>query len=133
VGRFLNLNVFSNTVGSLRDSFFFLEVGEMPKKKRKKKRVKRLDDIRKWKAESLAKFGGFSHRFIASLVFEKTMGRVTVKEVACISSFLSRSGIKVSDWRNGNTVQASRYAKDQVRPKKERERRKILGLTRRAA
>jgi hypothetical protein len=98
---------------------------------RKRKRKKRLDDIKKWKAEMLAKFGGFSVKYIASLVFEKPIGRVTERERACIASFLSREGIRLTDWRNGKTVQSMNYAKDQIKPKKEKARRKVLGIRRR--
>jgi len=91
--------------------------------------MKRLDDIKKWKAENLAKFGGFSHKFIASLIFQKPIDRVTDKERACIASYLCRHDIRISDWRNGKTVSARQYAREKVSSRRERERRKTLGLT----
>jgi hypothetical protein len=33
-------------------------------KVKKRKRIRYLDDIKKWRIEMLAKFGGFSRRFI---------------------------------------------------------------------
>ena len=100
---------------------------------RRRRRVKRLDDIKKWKAENLAKFGGFSHKFIASLVFQKPIERVTEKERGCIASYLCRNGIRISDWRNGQTVPSRQYAREHTSSQRERERRRVLGLPLRPA
>ena len=83
----------------------------------KKKRL-RIDNLAAWQICQLGRFGGFSHRYIASLVFSKPLGRVTRNDTNCVSSCLHRHDCKVTDWRNGLTAQASEYAAKHVRPKK---------------
>jgi hypothetical protein len=78
---------------------------------------RRLDDFTKWKIEMLARFGGFAHRYIASVIFEKPLGRVTINEIRVVSGFLHRNKMKVSDWRRGRTPMAVAYAQKVTRPK----------------
>ena len=85
---------------------------------RVRKRVKRLDDLKKWRIEMLAKFGGFSRRYIAAQVFGSAINRADRGELACISGYLRRLGIKLRDWRDGLTVAAQTYATDVSTPKK---------------
>ena len=80
--------------------------------KLRKRRVKRLDNLKKWRIEMLARFGGFSRRYIASEVFGSSLRHVNRGELACISSYLKRLGIKLRDWRDGLTIAAQAYAKD---------------------
>lgn len=89
---------------------------------RKRTRKSRLDDFIRWKITQLAKYGGFSHRYIASLVFEKPFGRVSAQEVACVAGYLSRHKIRVSDWRRGKTAQASSFAQKAIKPKQKDKR-----------
>ena len=84
------------------------------------KRRRRIDDFSKWKIEQLGKFGGFSHRYIASLIFEKSLNRVTMNEIHTISYHLHASKVKVTDWRNGRTPQSAEYAKNKAKPKRKR-------------
>lgn len=91
----------------------------MPKRKARK-RVRRLDDLKKWRIEMLAKFGGFSQRYIASVVFGNHFNTVEPEEIRCVSSYLSRLGIKLRDWRNGFSVSAQSYAKEVSTPKKQK-------------
>lgn len=85
---------------------------------RKRKRIRYLDDIKKWRIEMLAKFGGFSRRYIASQVFGAAFNAVTPGEIASVSGFLSRQKIRLSTWRNGFSIAAQSYAKDVSKPKK---------------
>lgn len=85
----------------------------------RRKRHRHIDsDLKKWQIESLAKFGGFSYRYIASIVFEKPIGRVTRNEVSSVAGYCSRMGIRLSDWRNGRTASAKNHAEKVSRPKK---------------
>jgi hypothetical protein len=86
--------------------------------KKKARRKNRLDKLQIWKVCQLGRFGGFAHRFIASLVFDKPLKRVTPNDTRCISSCLQRNGIKVMDWRSGLTAQAENYAQSHITPKK---------------
>ena len=90
----------------------------MERKKARRRRKNRLDKLQVWKVCQLGRFGGFAHRFIASLVFDIPLKRVTPDETACISSCLHRHGIKVMDWRSGLTAQAENYAQIHITPKK---------------
>jgi hypothetical protein len=90
---------------------------------RRKRNLYLDSDLKKFQIESLAKFGGFSHRFIASIAFFKPIGRVTRQEINSVSSYCSRMGIKVSDWRNGRSVMAKNHAEKISRPKKKDKKR----------
>lgn len=80
-----------------------------------KKRILTL--LETWKAEMLGRFGGFSHRLIASKVFDKPLNRVTDSERNCIVHLLHKKRILVSKWRNGETSEAQDYARKVVTPK----------------
>ena len=84
----------------------------------RKRRKNRLDKLQMWQVCQLGKFGGFAHKFIASLVLDKPLNRVTNNETRCVSSCLQRNRIKVMDWRFGITPQAQDYASKHVAPKK---------------
>lgn len=98
-----------------------------------RKRIKRLDDLIKWRIEMLAKFGGFSHKYIASIVFDTTFGRVDKLKTQCISGFLSRQGIRLSNWRNGFSTQSQVYSKQISRPKKAKKRYSLVARKRKVA
>ena len=89
------------------------------------KRRNGLDDFAKWKIEQLAKFGGFSHRYIASIVFGKSLERILPAELASVAYVLHSREIHVTDWRNGITPQASAYAAEHS--KLARKKAKLLG------
>jgi hypothetical protein len=84
----------------------------------KKRRIKRLDDLKKWRIEMLARCGGFSRRYIAAQVFGSPINRPDKGELSCISGYLKRLGIKLRDWRDGLTVAAQSYAAEVSTPKK---------------
>ena len=105
----------------------------MAQKKKRKKRKSPLNDLVRFQIKALAKFG-FSHRYIASMVFHKPVGRVTESEIASVQGFCYRNGLKVSDWRNGRSLLSRQYATRSLKPsKKRRKRLKIATRTRRAA
>lgn len=86
----------------------------------------RLDDLAKWRIAQMVKFGGFSRKLIASMVFDKPLHRVTSQDVSCIGSFMTRNNLHVRDWRDGLSAQAVHHAKVVSRPK--RKRRKTVRL-----
>lgn len=87
----------------------------MTTKLRKRKRIQRkLSDLQKWQMISLAKFGGFSHKYITQL----TLGEASESAVGCVSGYLHRNGVLVMNWRNGESSQAKLYAKSQMKPKR---------------
>lgn len=69
-----------------------------------------FDDLQKWKMEQLAKYGGYSVRFIASAVYHRDLGKVTKAQCARIASYLTRHDLKLRDWRDGRLPQAKAYA-----------------------
>lgn len=91
-------------------------MSRVAKKDRKKKAAHRLDKLAQWQAMNLGRRGGFSHRFIAALVFHKLIEKVSDEERACIASFLHRNDIKVTWWRDGRTANADAYARAQMKP-----------------
>ena len=86
--------------------------------RKKKKCVKRLDDLKKWRIEMLARFGGFSRRYIASEVFGSSLKGASKSELVCISSYIKRIGVRLRDWRDGLTISAQAHAKNVSKPKK---------------
>jgi hypothetical protein len=70
-----------------------------------------MNSLQKYMAERLAQNGGFSHRFIASRVFDKKLALVTDHERNTVSAYLTYVAIKVTAWRNGETTQAKTLAK----------------------
>ena len=103
--------------------------------KKRKKRKSPLNDLVRFQVKALAKFG-FSHRYIASMVFHKPAGRVTESEIASVRGFCFRNELRVSDWRNGKSPLSRQYSTQSMKPPKKRKRRhplKIAARTRRAA
>jgi hypothetical protein len=90
----------------------------MTKLATKKPRVRRLDALQKWQILNLGRRGGFSHRFIAAMVFKKKITKVTDSEHSCVSSHLHRNAVKVTHWRDGVTVSAQVYAQARMTPRK---------------
>lgn len=86
----------------------------------KKRERKRLDDLSKWRAEMMGRYGGFGHRYIASYIFGKPLARVGQDDISCVSSYLHRIGVRVVDWRQGRTSVASEYADHVTRYKRRR-------------
>ena len=91
--------------------------------KKKRKRESHLNDLVRFQVKALARFG-FSHRYIASMVFHKPIGRITESEISCVRSFCYRSELRVSDWRNGATAVSRQYATRGMKPPKKRKRRR---------
>lgn len=98
--------------------------------KTKKKRVKLLDDLARAKLNHLAKHSGFgfSYRVLASIVFFKTIDKVTDKERACVASYFCRRGAKVTDWREAKTTESFNF----ITNKSKLPRRRRRGTRRRA-
>ena len=96
--------------------------------RKKKRHAKLLNDIVKYQAEALAKWG-FSHRYIASICFLKSPERVTPEELHCISGYLHRQRILLTDWRQGRSPRAALYARNAIK----RKRRKVRLRVARAA
>jgi len=92
---------------------------------RKRKRISRLNDVVKFQITALAKFG-FSHRFLAAMVFHKTLAQVSDGEIASVSGYCHRRRIRVSDWRNGLTALARQYATRGMKPPKKKKRQRRL-------
>ena len=92
--------------------------------RRRRRRLHLDSELKKFQIENLAKFGGFSYRFIASIVFAKPIGRVTKNEISSVASYCSRNGIRLSDWRNGRNPTAISHAEKVSRPKS-RDRRRL--------
>ena len=90
---------------------------------RRRRRLHLDSELKKFQIENLAKFGGFSYRFIASIVFAKPIARVTKNEIASVASYCSRHGIRLSDWRNGKSPSALIHAQKVSRPKRRDKRR----------
>jgi len=86
---------------------------------KKKRRQRRLNDLVKFQVKALARFG-FSHRYIASMVFHKPADKVTNGELTCIASYCYRNEIRVSDWRNGRTAESRQYSTRCMKPPKNR-------------
>ena len=97
------------------------------------KRKKRLDDLKKWRIEMLAKFGGFSRRYIASVVFGNPFEVVPLPDIACVSRHLHNSNIQLKNWRNGKSPVASAYARDVSKPKKDVKKRFIVSKRKKVA
>ena len=94
-------------------------------KTERKKKVARnqvMDRLQQWQAINLARCGGFSHRFIASLVFGKPLEAVADKERSCVSGCLHRAEVKVTNWRNGLTPMAMAHAKGLLKPRSRAEK-----------
>lgn len=81
----------------------------------------KLDDLTKWRIKMLASYGGFSSKAIADR---------TGATASQVSSFLHRSAIKLTDWRNLTSPQSKSHAnavtkggylaKSKSRPKRRR-------------
>lgn len=71
-----------------------------------------LNDFQKWKIELLGKYGGFSYAYIAATIFEKSLYKVTEKEVRLVGAWLYKNKIRVTDWRDARTSQAQMYARE---------------------
>lgn len=97
-----------------------------------RRRKSLLNDLVRFQIKALASFG-FSHRYIASLVFLKPLSRVTSAELTCVQGFCQRQEIRVSDWRNGKTTRAEQFATRGMKPPRRRRRRRRRGQMRRAA
>jgi len=78
-----------------------------------------MNDIDKFRIQALGSVG-FSHRFIASLVFNKSSHRVTDNEVRKVQYYLYKENTLVTNWRNGKTTQAMNFANAVQKPKKKR-------------
>lgn len=87
------------------------------------KRKKRLDDLKKWRIEMLARFGGFSRRYIAAMVFGNPFEDVPEQDIACVSRHLYNANIQLKTWRNGKSPLAVAYARDVSKPKKDERKR----------
>lgn len=61
----------------------------------------KLDDLTKWRIKMLAAYGGFSSKAIADR---------TGATASQVSSFLHRSAIKLTDWRNLASPQSKSHA-----------------------
>lgn len=64
-----------------------------------------MDKFEKWRTEQLANFG-FSHKYIASLVFQIPIDKITEKQYRQVANYLLRNSIKLTDFRNGKTQQS---------------------------
>lgn len=73
--------------------------------------MERLDDIKKWKIEMLAKNGGFSDRYIASRVFDIRIDKVSDAQLGQVRTHRLGQRYLLTDWRNGKTAVASQHAR----------------------
>ncbi len=73
-----------------------------------------LDDLSKARATLLAKYGGYSHRYIAEVVLND-WDRKTVKAV---SRYLQSRKIRVTEFRDGNTKEAQARSREILRRKR---------------
>jgi hypothetical protein len=71
---------------------------------------KRFDDLQRWRMEQLSKYGGYSVRFIAAMIFDRSVDKVTPAQRARVASYLTRHELKLRDWRDGRLPQARAYA-----------------------
>lgn len=78
----------------------------------------KLDDIQREKARLLATVGGFSHKYIAAVLYNKPFGKVTELQHKRVTAFLSYNKISVMQWRNGATFQAQAFANNVLKPSK---------------
>lgn len=92
-----------------------------------KKRKKLLNDLVRFQIKALGKFG-FSHRYIASMVFHKPIEKISDAELACVRSFCYRNKLRISDWRNGISPISRQYATRGMRATKKRHRRRRLRI-----
>ena len=73
-----------------------------------------LTEIKKVRILGLAKNGGFSSRGIAYRVFgigiqEESLEALAIRH--CIRAYLKRSGVKLRDWRNCDSILSKHHAK----------------------
>lgn len=90
---------------------------------RHKKRRSPLNDLVRFQVRALAKFG-FSHRYIAAMVFHKPIRRVNDGELSCVQSFCYRNELRISDWRNGISAISRQYATRNMKPPKKKGKRR---------
>lgn len=84
-----------------------------------------MDSFQEFYAESLARFGGFSHKSIAAKVFHSTPERVSYERVKAVSNYLRKKKVRVMDWRGMVSAEAKAAADLISKPK--RRRRKKAG------
>lgn len=77
----------------------------------KKQRMRRVNDMDRWRIEQMGINGGFSHRFITQTVFGKVADDVTESDLNRVRYVLRQRQVKVTDWRCGVTTVARSYAK----------------------
>lgn len=70
-----------------------------------------LTPVQKARIELFAVNGGFSMKFIASLVFNTSFGDVTTEEKRRVSAYLSANKIRLRDWRNGVSNEARAHVR----------------------
>ncbi len=90
-------------------------------KERKRRTVRRLDDLAKHKAELMIRFGGFSYRFIAQQVFGIDVGEDSDEAFlarGALMGFARRRKLKVTDWRNGISLPAQQHVRELLRIRK---------------
>lgn len=81
-----------------------------------------FNDIQKWQIEQLATNGGYSSRYIYSFVTGVKQSKVDTADMARVNYALKRSGVRIRDWRYGNTLLAKTHANN-VATKKRRKRK----------
>lgn len=79
-----------------------------------------MDDFEKWKICQLGTLGGFSHKFVASLVFDTPTNKVTAKEIRKVQCILYANEILITEWRDGITPESKRYASSVTSGKKKK-------------
>lgn len=78
----------------------------------------RLNDSQAWRAQMLARNGGFSHRFIAKFVLHKvSLDDVERDEIRAVQAALAHDKVRVTDWRNGLTPLSLTQARIAIRTK----------------
>ena len=82
-----------------------------------------LTDSQSWRAQMLARNGGFSHRFIAKQVLSKpSLDSVEDEEIRAVRRALYAHRIRLGDWRNGLTPLAMTQARIAIRTKQPRKK-----------
>lgn len=79
-----------------------------------------IQDSEVWKIELLGLYGWYSYRLIASRVFGTNFESVTRTEIARVGRVLHQAGIRVTDGRNGLTVESRRNLRSILSPKNKR-------------
>jgi hypothetical protein len=88
---------------------------------RRRKRIKHLNDVAKWRIERLATNGGFSISYIAEYALgtaQTDMSFAARHQRAAVASYLCRCNLRLTDWRRGATAIARVHAAAAVKKRK---------------